>query len=84
MSRVKYLKYSGRILPFMFDYSMTTEEIERWLSSNKEYLFPHLDLCEPHSCVVYSVTENFISVSGDEDSLSLEIDYTQVINKDWT
>ena len=83
MERIKYLKYNGRILPLVFDYNMTTTMIETWLSANEDMLFPHLDLCEAHSCTVYSPDNHTISVAGDEDSISLEIDYTQIIKHTW-
>lgn len=83
MERVKFLKHNGNILPFMFDYNMTSEMIEKWLLANKGDLFSILDLCEEHSCTISAIDKYVIYISGDEDGVSLLIDYTQVIKHNW-
>lgn len=87
MERVKYLKmYGGRILPgFVFNYDMTAEEIALYLENNREDIISLLSLpiLDDDEFEAYHVDNYTICVGNDDEYVNLEIDYTQVIQKDW-
>lgn len=87
MGRVKYLKYNGRMIPtYIFNEDMTMEQIAEYLESNREWLvsylcLPILDDDEFH---VHKVDEHYLCVGNDDEWVDVEVDWTNVIQKDWT
>lgn len=82
MEKVKLLKnsYGRRIFPYMFNFNMTSEDIAVYLNINREEFLSNFDLCEEHSCTISSIDKYEIYISGDEDGITLEIEYLPLIN----
>lgn len=78
MEIVKFLKNRDRILPFMFNFNMTAEDIAVYLNNNKKRFLSLFDLCEEHSCTISAIDKYEIYISGDEDGIALEIDCLQI------
>jgi len=70
----RLFKYD-RGLEFFFDSSTTIEKIQVWVIMKIDLLEPN----EAHSCTVEIHDENTILISGDEDSIELEIREVEVI-----
>ena len=76
---MKRLFKNDRALEFFFDSSATTEQIRVWIVIEIDKLDPN----EAHSCTVEIHDENTILLSGDEDSMELEIREVETIKTDW-
>jgi hypothetical protein len=59
---------------------MTSEDIAEFLNKEKEEFLSLFDLSEEHSCTISAIDKHEIYISGDEDSIPLEIDYLPIVS----